>query len=428
MHKNKIFLSTLAAFALSGCSFTQEPVAVIEGGSRGTVWQPAQVTTSLRPVPGIEAQPVAVSNAGILDAEVQTYTVLPGDTLRAIAEENYISVESLRTANNLGVNDGIYAGQQIVIPQYGNEGQRALFAQKTTEQPTQTERYSLTRNRFEGANAAMPTGVNTTPTQDAMAPEVVAEQVTAQSKAPTTPAANLQTHTVAPGETLYRISRRYNTTIENLMRANRINSPQDLSVGQTLTIPGASASPKDKLLARVNRAIDGVPAPNSETTAASAQSAVTETDAAQNAKAAKRIARSINPRFAGMPGKIWPVEGGQLARGFGQSGSGITHTGLNITAEAGTPIMAIDDGEVIYAGNGLASYGNMILVRHRDGLVSAYGHNQQNFVVRGDKVRKGEVIATIGNTGSVAAPQLHFEVRRDAKPLDPLGFIRQPQG
>ena len=112
---------------------------------------------------------------------------------------------------------------------------------------------------------------------------------------------------------------------------------------------------------------------------------------------------------------------------FSATDGGTHNDGINIAAPLGTPVRAADNGVVVYAGNELRGFGNLLLVRHADGWVSAYAHCDALLVKRGDQVKRGQVIARVGQSGSVAAPQLHFELRKGAEAVDPLGELG-PQG
>ena len=125
---------------------------------------------------------------------------------------------------------------------------------------------------------------------------------------------------------------------------------------------------------------------------------------------------------AGAPHFIRPVNG-QTVQGFGTDGSGLTNDGINIAAAAGTPVQAADAGTVIYTGNELAAFGNLILIRHAGGFVTAYGHLGSIGVQRGATVVQGQSIGTVGQTGSASAPQLHFEIRQGSKPVDPAPYL-----
>ncbi len=114
---------------------------------------------------------------------------------------------------------------------------------------------------------------------------------------------------------------------------------------------------------------------------------------------------------------------GRVIAAFGPKPSGQQNDGINVSVPEGTPIKAAEDGVVAYAGNELKTYGNLVLVRHSNGYVTAYAHASEILVKRDDVVKRGQIIAKAGETGSVSAPQLHFEVRKGSTPVDPVPFL-----
>jgi murein DD-endopeptidase MepM/ murein hydrolase activator NlpD len=124
----------------------------------------------------------------------------------------------------------------------------------------------------------------------------------------------------------------------------------------------------------------------------------------------------------GLPQFRWPVKGRIIAR-FGREPNGTQNDGINLAVPEGTPIKAAEDGVVAYAGNELKGYGNLVLIRHADGYVSAYANASKLLVHRGQDVRRGQVIARAGQTGNVTSPQLHFEIRRGSTPVDPTKYL-----
>jgi murein DD-endopeptidase MepM/ murein hydrolase activator NlpD len=123
-------------------------------------------------------------------------------------------------------------------------------------------------------------------------------------------------------------------------------------------------------------------------------------------------------------GFLWPLSNGRVLSGFGAQGSGLQNDGINIEAPRGAPIHAAENGVVAYAGNEIRGFGNMLLIKHDGGWVTAYAHADQLLVKRGDVIKKGDVIARVGSTGSVDKPQLHFELRQGKKPVDPTRYIK----
>lgn len=196
-------------------------------------------------------------------------------------------------------------------------------------------------------------------------------------------------HQVRPGETLARIARAYAMDYRLIARANALADPSRIFAGQRLLIPGAShpilVPPEDGLaLAPLDRARTGE-----------------------------------RPRDA--PRLQWPLATGTLTSGFGPR-NGTHHDGIDIAAQAGAPIRAAGDGEVAYSG-ALPGYGNMLIVRHARGYVTVYAHNDRHHVATGARVRRGQLIATVGRSGRATAPNLHFEVRKDNIAYDPLYFL-----
>lgn len=216
-------------------------------------------------------------------------------------------------------------------------------------------------------------------------------------------------HTVQRGESLYSISRAYNVDITTLSKVNHLQTPYSLSVGQKLLLPASvSSAPTD-----ISTTSGTKPATQQKyTTHPVAQSTPTST-------APKQAYIPPKPRNAKF---IWPVKG-TVVSGFGNLGSGRKNDGLNIKAPLGTTVMAADHGTIAYAGNELKGFGNLILLKHNDGWITAYAHNDRLFVKKGQKVKRGEKIATVGSTGSVTTPQLHFEVRAGKKAVNPRSYL-----
>ena len=123
-------------------------------------------------------------------------------------------------------------------------------------------------------------------------------------------------------------------------------------------------------------------------------------------------------------GHLWPVRGGQVTSRFGRRGKTV-HEGIDIAAPEGTAVLAVTDGMVMYAGSGVRGYGNLILVRHSGKLVTVYAHNRRNLVHEGDRVSRGQVIAEVGHSGRATGNHLHFELRQEDTPVDPLPHLKR---
>ena len=130
----------------------------------------------------------------------------------------------------------------------------------------------------------------------------------------------------------------------------------------------------------------------------------------------------IEPAARGDQTFLWPVTG-KVVSEFGPLSDGLHNDGINIAAPRGTPVRAAENGVVVYAGNELRGFGNMLLIRHADGFVTAYAHNESLLVARGDTVERGQIIARVGSSGNVDSPQLHFEIRVGTDAVDPREYL-----
>ena len=220
-------------------------------------------------------------------------------------------------------------------------------------------------------------------------------------------------HTVRRGDTLSAIARDYGTDTFVLARANRLGPPYTIYVGQKLTIPTAG-------------------------TVARRAATASKPSAAPRPSTAKKASPSPAPRVvlrkprpstvvpkppAASGGFIWPVKG-RVISAFGSKTKGLQNDGINIAASRGSPVHAAQNGVVAYAGNELRGFGNLVLIKHSGGWITAYAHNGSVLVKRGGRVRKGQKIATVGSTGSVSTPQLHFELRKGKRAVDPRKHLR----
>jgi len=307
-------------------------------------------------------------------------TVGYGETVDSIAHKHHVPVAALMQTNGLREAGQIRPGQRLVIPRYVSGG-----------------------------------------SQTAAAPVA----------APARVAAGGNVHVVQHGDTLMSIARHNGVTLTALAHANRLQTTSKLAIGDRVTIPGgghqvAAAQP-----------VPARPAPAPAAPAAAPQAAqphtvpttkVASAAPVQTARVAKEeprttdtVVKTAEPSGA-MPSFRWPVKGRVIA-GFGSKPNGTQNDGINLAVPEGTPIKAADDGVVAYAGNELKGYGNLVLIRHSNGFVSAYAHASELMVKRGDTIKRGQVIAHAGQTGSVTSPQLHFEIRKGSTPVDPAQYL-----
>jgi murein DD-endopeptidase MepM/ murein hydrolase activator NlpD len=226
-------------------------------------------------------------------------------------------------------------------------------------------------------------------------------------------------HVVAPGETLHSIARLYGKPVMALAKANNIAPDTMVRVGQRIVIPDVRTTAQQ--LAPVAPRAEAAPPPGPT---------VASIDSPHSARLASPVDPVVAPDTAvktaepagALPTFRWPVRGRVIA-GFGPKPSGVQNDGINLAVPEGTPIKSAEDGVVAYAGSELKGYGNLVLVRHANGFVTAYAHASEILVKRGDSVKRGQVIARSGQTGNVTSPQLHFEIRKGATPVDPSQYL-----
>ena len=235
-------------------------------------------------------------------------------------------------------------------------------------------------------------------------------------------------HFVNRGDTLLSIAHRNHVPVAELAKANGLDPQAKLKIGSKLTVPGAktaavapaaqpaavaagqpvaSAPPATKMAA-------ATAAPQQSARLAQATTKVEEPSAEAPVKAAE--ATGALPTFR------WPVRG-KVITSYGAKTNGKANDGINLAVPEGTPVKAAEDGVVAYSGNELKGYGNLVLVRHANGYVTAYAHASELLVKRGDTIKRGQVIAKSGQSGEVGSPQLHFEIRKGSTPVDPLQFL-----
>ncbi len=204
-----------------------------------------------------------------------------------------------------------------------------------------------------------------------------------------------QIHTVVKGETLYSISRYYETTVFTLAKYNNIKNVNNIKVGKELIIPKRSKK-KKKIK---NKKWDS-------------------NFKKKNIENNKNVILRDNKTSQ----FIWPVKGKLLSK-YGKSKEGFYNDGINIDSKKGTKVMSSQAGKVIYCGNEIPGYGNLILIKHSKNWITAYAHLNEVFTEKGKKVRKGEIIGSVGNTGNVRSPQLHFEIRKGKDSVNPLKLL-----
>ncbi len=234
------------------------------------------------------------------------------------------------------------------------------------------------------------------------------------------PAAPAGSYTVKSGDSLTRIAQKYGLTQSELQKANGISRPNLLKPGQKLKIPGKAAPAavaKKQGNVRVASLGKDIPLPSSKPRRGdTAKSTQTKNKGASKSEPLPKPKPMAGNQFR------WPVKG-RIVAGFGKTPGGKHNDGINVAVPAGTSIKAAENGVIAYAGSELEPYGNLILIRHANNWVTAYAHSDKLLVKRGDTVRRGQIIAKAGKSGNVSQPQLHFELRKGSKPVNPLSYM-----
>lgn len=229
-------------------------------------------------------------------------------------------------------------------------------------------------------------------------------------------------YTVKSSDTLYKVSRMFDTSTTELARLNNIQPPYKLSTGQSLRLPPrhaqqvvvAQMSPRtsSKILMIEREELKSVPTNREEALISSPQPSISQ----RNQETAS--SRMAPPVQLGHIQFIKPVAG-KIISGYGPKEDGLHNDGINIKAAHGDVVRAAEQGIVVYQGNQIEGYGNMVLIRHANGYLTAYAHMAKTLVRKGEKVKRGQTIGTVGASGNVKTPQLHFEIRKGRDAIDP---------
>ncbi|HET7125144.1 MAG TPA: peptidoglycan DD-metalloendopeptidase family protein [Bradyrhizobium sp.] len=280
----------------------------------------------------------------------------------------------------------------------------------------------LQANGYKGPRALSPGQqlIIPRPTAAAAAPALAAPA----SKAVAATSAAPSIHVVNHGDTLLSIARRNHVSVAELAKANSLDPQAKLKLGTKLTVPGAKIAaaaqptvgeePATALAPPATKIATATGDPQQKVRLAQATTTPAEVSAETPVKASE--ATGALPTFR------WPVRG-KVITSYGAKTNGKANDGINLAVPEGTPVKAAEDGVVAYSGNELKGYGNLVLVRHSNGYVTAYAHASELLVKRGDTIKRGQIIAKSGQSGEVGSPQLHFEIRKGSSPVDPLQFL-----
>ena len=357
------------------------PAGGVSGGGRGVASyspptrQPIETTGSVAP------RSIAATRAPAREAGT-TIIVGTSDTMDALAHRYGVTSAEILKANGYKGPRALQPGQQLIIP----------------------------------------------PRAVAAGPAVVAPKAVAVA-APV--AAPPSVHVVNRGDTLMTIAHRNRVPVAELAKANGIDANSRLKLGQKINVPGAKSAAAPVVPAAAQPAQVAVAQPGVLAAPATKMAAVEPKEKARLAQAtttpeAAAAVTETPVKTAEATGALptfrWPVRG-RVVTGYGAKTNGKSNDGINVAVPEGTPVKAAEDGVVAYSGNELKGYGNLILVRHSNGYVTAYAHASELLVKRGETIKRGQIIAKSGQSGEVGSPQLHFEIRKGSSPVDPLQFL-----
>jgi murein DD-endopeptidase MepM/ murein hydrolase activator NlpD len=298
-------------------------------------------------------------------------TVARGDTVDGIAHRHHVPASAIIQANNLKVSNAIRPGQRLVIPRYS-----------PSQIPVAPE--------VPVASATRPVPPNPIPTNDSGG---IATGAAMHGGTPEDPAVK-------------KISQPAVKSPIAVAKANNIRTQGAVAGGRNIVQPPRAANAEQP----------GRPAPEQHAGTPSGRKLAVVAPAEKPAGVDPVKGTDAEPSFH------WPVRG-QVIAGFGSKADGERNNGIDIAVPENTPIKAADDGVVIYSGNELKSFGNLLLVRHSNNYITAYARAKELRVKRGDTIKSGDIIGMSGRTGNIDTPQIHFEIRKGSTPVDPMQLL-----
>ena len=387
-----------------------------------------------------------------------------GETLSALSARYGVPVAVLVEANGLSSPDALRSGQKVIIPTPTaikapwnnvaqtkplhiptepvkkipvpqNEPNQVAVLPSIPEVKAKKQESSLASASQSDASKSEQAGIRILSRKTEAAKPLASAKVDPIQTASIKPSATAKTsggYSVASGDSLYSIAKKHGTTVAALKAANNVGDG-NLKIGQKLNIPTAgkviaAAAPAKAAASAKLPAIDPITT-GSATASAPKKPPVIEPAPLENASApSNAVIEEAEKDSAAAPGSTgisklrWPVKGRTLTS-YGQADAGQVNDGIDISVPNGTPVKAAENGVVIYAGTGLKDFGNTVLIKHDNGLVTVYGHAGDINVKRGQTVKRGQEIAKSGMSGNTKVPKLHFEVRKDSKPINPSSYL-----
>ena len=365
-----------------------------------------------------------------------TYVQLgSGETIYNLSRRFGVPANAIMEANGITDASSVQAGQKLLIPTYVYSRTAPVSAPdadpKTASAKASTgTKYDIPAGKVPLPDQAPSRDVAVLPTVPATRQKDSSEQTASSPQAATrepvktasaAPSAS-GVYVVEKGDTLYGIARKTGVPVAALKEANGLGDGY-LKVGQKLALAGGAAQVDPIITGSAKSAKSGETAKPVAVAKSDKLPQYTPPKADETviAKAEKQTSAKA-PDATGIGKMRWPAKGRVITAYGARAGAG-TNDGIDIAVPQGTPVKAAENGVVIYAGDGLKEFGKTVLVRHENGLVSVYGHNGEIDVQRGDTVKRGQQIARSGMSGDADTPKLHFEVRKNSKPVDPMGYL-----
>ncbi|TWG95552.1 murein DD-endopeptidase MepM/ murein hydrolase activator NlpD [Mesorhizobium sp. J18] len=395
----------------------------VDSGITNTATQQRQVQTASLPS-GQESQAGGGGSGS-------TVTISSGETVYSLSRRYGVPVDAILKANGMSDASGLQAGQKITIPAYAYSRETPVSTPDSDPKvasvqslPTDTKLPAQDAPQPSQGPAERMAVIPQAPRMDERKTTIAAGQDPAATKS-----TQDGSYTVASGDTLYAIARKTGVSADRIKSANGLSDGY-LQVGQKLQIPAGAATAYTQVSSAQPKAPDPIvtdtakpvqePKPAIEKVSYTPPS---QSDSTNIAEEAEQVA-ALPPDSTGIGRLRWPVRG-RVVSSFGSGVGSASNDGIDIGVPEGTPVKAAENGVVIYAGDGLKEFGKTVLVRHDDGLVTVYGHASDIKVKRGDTVRRGQEIALSGMSGNADRPKLHFEVRKDSAPVDPVQFLEK---
>ncbi|RWC92336.1 MULTISPECIES: peptidoglycan DD-metalloendopeptidase family protein [unclassified Mesorhizobium] len=343
--------------------------------------------------------------------------VRDGETISGLATHYKVPADVIMKVNGLSPTKGLKSGQKIVIPAYAYSSKSE--PKVADAKPVKDGKHDLPASAPDKV-AVLPQqpklkeGKSAAQVDASAAASLPKEPKPAQAAKATGAAGN---YTVQSGDTMSSIARKTGVGVVALKQANGLKDGL-LKIGQTLKVPaGGTATVASAKPAKIDPVTTATTQPAAKATPS--ETLASYTPPKKDAKVIQQAEDddAVAPGATGIGKMRWPVRG-RVISGFGSGKDGV-----DIAVPSGTPVKAAENGVVIYAGDGLKEFGNTVLVRHENGLVTVYGHASSIEVQRGQKVKRGQEIALSGMSGTTDSPKLHFEVRKNSAPVDPSGYL-----